>query len=220
MLIAILSKTKNQKPNTKATIQNTKIIKPEDDIYKFVKKYYTRNEFELLYNQLKQNFNCQQTTSTGRVLDAVSVLLGFTGNKRNFKHEAAKLLEKNSTAPYNNCDLRFTIYPSSTKAAAGKDLRIILDTTHLFEYLINNLHKDKKRLAATSQLYLARGLYEIIYLQATSHKPQPVFAGGGMANNKIISAFFEKRDLYLSKKIPRGDEGIAFGQLFYYLFTQ
>jgi hypothetical protein len=32
----------------------------------------------------------------------------------------------------------------------------------LFEYLIKNLHKDKKRLAATAQLYVARGLYELI----------------------------------------------------------
>ena len=54
----------------------------KDGVSKYLKKYYTKNQFELLYNQLQQKFNCQETSSTGRVLDAASVLLGFSKNKR------------------------------------------------------------------------------------------------------------------------------------------
>ena len=61
---------------------------------------YTKNQFELIYNQLIQNFNCLETSSTGRILDAVSLLLGFCKNERKYKHESIDFLEKNSTIPY------------------------------------------------------------------------------------------------------------------------
>lgn len=194
----------------------------KEDIYHFIKKHYSKNEFEALHNQLEQDFNCQKTTSSGRILDAVAVLLGFAGNERNYKHEAVKKLEANSGKPYDDIDLRFSAKGGS--AAEGKiyDLRIILDTTHLFEYLIKNIHKDKRRLAATAQVYISKGLYGIIKKNHKSsiinHK-SCVFAAGGMANNKIISEYLNKKGVYLSKKIPRGDEGIAVGQIIYHLLS-
>ncbi|MCK5084303.1 MAG: hypothetical protein KAQ64_01475 [Candidatus Pacebacteria bacterium] len=198
---------------------------PKEKVYENVKKFYTENEFELLYNQLQQNFNCQKTTSTGRILDAVSVLLGFADNKRDFKHEATKLLEENSTLPYKDYELRIKNYKS----------RKIINTTYLFEYLLKNIHKDKKRLAATAQECIARGFYEIIRRCAKETR-FPIgnrvsdipdsrfqipdsFLAGGMANNKIISSYLENKDVYTSKKIPRGDEGIAFGQIVFYILN-
>ncbi len=184
----------------------------KDKVYSHIKKYYSKNELETLYNQMEQNFNCQKTTSTGRILDAVSVLLGFAGNERKYKHEATKLLESNSTTPYNDYDLRFKIY----------DLRIILDTTHLFKYLIKNYDRDKGRLAATAQQYIARGFCEIIKkIPDTRYQiPDTIFAAGGMANNKIISSYLESRGVYVSKKIPRGDEGVSMGQIVHYLLNK
>lgn len=137
-----------------------------------------------------------------------------------------------------------------------RNSKFILQTTPLFEYLLKNIKRDKKRLAATAQLYIAKGLYQIIHLQATSHKPQPIFAAGGMTNNKIIASYLESQGVYphtpkalsvrphnrdnlksqgatnsqdythmgvgvyLAKKIPRGDEGIAVGQIVYYLLNE
>ncbi|MFH1233469.1 MAG: hypothetical protein V1649_02340 [Patescibacteria group bacterium] len=200
MLIAILSKAKSYK------------LKAKSCIYRFVKKYYTRNQFELLYNQLQQNFNCLETSSAGRVLDAVSLLLGFCQNKRNYKHEPIDLLEKNSTIPYK-IKPKIIIYKLPTT-----NYQIL--TTSLFGYLIKNLYRDKKRLAATAQLYIAQGLYQIVKnLQLTTCNKQPVFFAGGIANNKIISAYLESKDVYLNKKIPRGDAGLSFGQIIYFLLT-
>lgn len=220
MLIAILAKlkTKSEKQKTKAQ----HLIYSKKDIYRSVKKYYSENEFGVLFNQLQQDFNCQKTTSTGRILDAASVLLGFAENKRGFKHEATKLLEENSSIPYDDCKLRLTNYPSSAEDAAGKDLRTVLDTTHLFEYLLENYNKDKKCLAATAQSYIASGLYEIMKqnIQHSTSNIHPVFLAGGMANNKIISEYMSNKNVYLSKTIPRGDEGLAFGQILYYLFNE
>ncbi len=158
-------------------------------------------------------------------MDAVSLLLGFCGNKRNYKHEPIDLLEKNSSLPYKiNSKLK------------TQNSKLILQTTPLFEYLIKNLHKDKKRLAATAQLYIAQGLYKITKsykLKATSY-----YLSGGIANSKIISKYLESKGIIanpikynnaythspatkfngVNKKIPRGDAGLSFGQIYYYLF--
>ena len=120
MLIAILAKIPNSKfqiPN-KFQIANSKSQK--DFVYGFIRKHYSRNEFELLYNQLDQNFNCVETSSAGRILDAVSVLLGFAKNERKSKHEATFLLEKNSTEPYSDIKPKIEIVPPKKQETRNK----------------------------------------------------------------------------------------------------
>ncbi|MDD5463741.1 MAG: hypothetical protein PHP62_01225 [Candidatus Moranbacteria bacterium] len=187
-------------------------IKNKKDLaYSLVKKYYSKNEFEVLWNQLEQNFNCLETSSTARVLDTVSVLLGFSRNERLSKHGPIDLLEKNSTKPYA---LKPIIEFN------GNENIWILKTTPLFEYIIKNISKDKKCLAATAQKYIADGLLEITKnLQPITCNLQPVFFAGGMANNKIISSTLESNGGYTNKKIPRGDAGLSFGQIFFFLLT-
>jgi len=174
----------------------------KDEVYEFVQDFYNRNEFELLYNQWKDGFNCLETSSTGRALDAASVLLGFSGNEREYKHAPIENLEKNSTEPYE-------IEPEFKEINGIFELQ----TTPLFEYLVKNLDKDKKRLAATVQVYIAKGLWEIC--QKIGGKK--IFFAGGVANNKIISEYLVSKGVIVSQEIPRGDTGISFGQLFYYL---
>jgi hydrogenase maturation protein HypF len=177
---------------------------PKAEIYKHTKKYYAKNKFELIYNQLKQNFNCLETSSTGRILDATSLLLGFCKNERKYKHEPISLLETHSKKPY--ADIEPKIIFSQDKK--------ILSTTFLFEYLIKNLHRDKKRLATTAQLYIAKGFHKIIKKNISM-----TFIAGGVANNKIISDYLISQGAYANKTIPRGDAGLSFGQIAYYLFS-
>jgi len=180
----------------------------KDNVYKHVKKFYTRNQFELLYNQLQSGFNCQETSSAGRILDAVSILLGFCQNERKFKHAPVILLEKNSTQPY--ADLK----PKLVKTK----LTYELNTTYLFKYLFKYPSRDKERLAATAQLYIAQGLYEIVKKSSViSHQSSKIFLAGGIANNKIISEYLIFKDAIVNTNISRGDAGISFGQIIYYL---
>jgi len=186
----------------------------KEKIWQHLKKHYSKNQFELLYNQLLQNFNCQQTTSTARILDAAALLLGFCKNTRDYKHGPAIALEKNSTTPYR-------LQPrTGAKSCAPSKSRLCLSTTHLFKYLIKNLHKDKRKLAATVQQYLATGLYKIITdykLQTTNYK---LFFAGGIANNKIMSNFLENKGAYVNTRLPRGDASLSFGQLIYFLISK
>lgn len=188
----------------------SKFMKKEK-IYRFVEKYYSKNHFEALFNQLNQNFNCYQTSSTGRILDAVSVLLGFSENQRLYKHSPIELLEKNSKNP------PYKIKPKLKKEGS----KMILLTTPLFQYLVKNLKKDKGKLATTAQFYIAQGLWEIVrnYLKKDQNFKKNLYYGGGIANNKIISNYLKSKGFYVSEIIPRGDAGISFGQVVYYLLT-
>jgi hydrogenase maturation protein HypF len=282
MLISILDKAISPSPSGKewrgAPGEGKGELQRKNYIYRLIKKYYTKNEFELIYSQLKQNFNCLETSSTGRILDAVSILLGFCGNERKYKHEPIALLEANSGKPY--ADIKPKIISAESGQISNFKFQIsnqlpmtkfqnnlqILDTTFLFEYLVKNLHKDKKRLAATAQLYIAQGLCEIIknschperspeysrdevegsarkyhqqYSPEDSSTPlrcaqNDIFFSGGIANNKIISEYLISKGAYASKKIypvklpngtifngvPRGDAGLSFGQIAYYLLSK
>lgn len=182
----------------------------KEEVFLIIKAYYSKNEFELLWNQLQQEYNCIETSSTARILDAVSLLLGFSQNKRSYKHEPIDKLEKNSSLTYDKLHTKIQI----------SDSKYILPTTPLFKYLIKNLHTDKQRLAATAQSYIANGLWSIIeeYKKNNNHSFD-VFFSGGMANNHILSSILASKGIYLNKKIPRGDAGISFGQITCFLLT-
>lgn len=183
-----------------------KLGKSADLIQQLIRPFYQDNDLAVLKKQYEQKFNCQTTTSTGRILDAVSLLLGFCDNNREYKHQPIDLLEKRSENPYDiEPEINFN---QDTQ-------REIISTSVLFEYLLNNINKDKSRLAATAQLYLAKGFYQVAQNQGLSD----IYFSGGMANNKIMSQYLQIQGVYLNKKIPCGDKGISLGQLGYYILT-
>jgi len=161
--------------------------------------FFKEKEFELLYNQLEQGFNTINTTSTGRILDAASSLLGFC-TKMTFPGEPAIKLEQNSTKPYE------------LEPVIVKNKLWILQTTPLFKFLVENMEKDKKRLAATVQQYLAQGLLKI----AKKFNKQIVFSGG-CAYNTIMTTYMTKNNVNINIEIPPGDNGVCVGQLAYCL---
>jgi hydrogenase maturation protein HypF len=166
------------------------------DAKQFLANHFTDTELTILDRQRSEKFNAPITTSCGRILDAVSVLIGFC-DRRTYDGRPAMVLEAHSTTPY---DLEPVIKNN------------ILMTTPIFEYIVKNIHSDKARLAATAQLYIARGLYTI----AQNYK-KPIIFGGGCAYNRIMSSFMLSHGVLMNKNIPCGDGGISFGQIAYYL---
>lgn len=163
---------------------------------KYLRNYYTEEQLHILKKQLNEKFNCPSTTSCGRILDAASFLLGFC-DERTYEGRPAMLLEANSTTPYE-------IEP----VIEGN----VLMTTPLFRFLVDNSEKDKKKLAATVQMYLAKGLYEI-----ASKFNKPIVFSGGCAYNALMSSFLIEKGVHVNGKVPSGDGGISFGQIAYYL---
>lgn len=167
-----------------------------------VKTYvsFTKEELSLLFQQKQQKFNSPITTSTGRILDAVSAFLGFC-KAREYPGSPAIILEQNSTQPYN-LEPKF----------GSKNGRKTLLTTPIFEFLVENKDKEKPRLAATVQQYLAEGFYQL----AKGSKPigdKPIVFSGGCANNKIMAGYLTNQGALINQEVPCGDGGISFGQL-------
>jgi len=162
-------------------------------------KFYSDNEINLLHRQYAEKFNCIETTSTGRILDAASALLGIC-DKRTYDGEPAMMLESNSSEPY------------ALKPVIKKEDRWILKTTPVFEYLLENINKDKERLAATVQRYIAEGLFKI-----AGKYGKPVVFSGGCAYNRIMTEYLVGKGVMVNEKVPAGDGGISFGQVGYVL---
>jgi len=114
-------------------------------------------------------------------------------------------LEKNSTLPFN--------IESEIIFDQDEELYII-NTTPMFRYLIKNINKDKKRLAATMQLYLAKGFSRVV-----ENDNKKIFFAGGMANNEIMSEYLLNKGVIINEQIARGDEGLSWGQINYYLLN-
>ena len=111
-------------------------------------KLFNEKESRIYLKILDNNFKLQHTTSTGRILDAVSALLGLC-DKRTYDGRPAMMLESMATIPLD--------FKPVFSQKQGKK---ILMTTPLVEFLLRN-KEGKGKLAATAQMYIARGLYEI-----------------------------------------------------------
>lgn len=163
---------------------------------KHVKTHFTAKQIAMLAKQLEQGFNCPETTSTGRIFDAAAVLLGLC-KERTYEGRPAMLLEANSSKAY------------ALKPIIKDN---VLMTTPLFEWLTANLDKDKARLAATVQQYIAEGLYAI-----AKKTNKPIVFSGGCAYSRVMTRYLLDKGVYVNEKVPAGDGGIAFGQVAYAL---
>jgi len=163
-------------------------------------KLFNEKESKIYLKILDNNFNLQYTTSTGRVLDAVSALLGLC-DKRTYDGRPAMMLESMATIPLD--------FKPVFSQKQGKK---ILMTTPLFEFLLRN-KGGKGKLAATAQMYIARGLYEIAKT-ARKKKDMPIVFSGGVAYNRMISGFMLQHGVLVNKELPAGDGGICYGQAY------
>ncbi|MCK4997327.1 carbamoyltransferase HypF [Candidatus Pacearchaeota archaeon] len=158
---------------------------------------FNLEETKIYLKQLEQNFNISTTTSAGRILDATAALLGIC-EKRTYDGRPAMLLESYATNP-------FKLEPVFIE----KEKKKILSTTHLFKFLIKNLNEDKKRLAATAQMYIAKGTLKI-----AKEKKKPIVLSGGVAYNNMITSYMIEEGVLINKEIPCGDGGLCYGQAY------
>lgn len=163
-------------------------------------KLFTEKETRIYYKILQNSSHVQRTTSSGRILDAVSALLGFC-EQRTYDGRPAMILESMATTPF--------IFESVFSQKQGKT---ILMTTPLFRYLLYN-KEDKRRLAATAQIYIAKGLFQIAK-KGLKKKNMPIVFSGGVSYNSMISGFMLQRGVLVNKELPAGDGCICYGQAY------
>ena len=164
-----------------------------------------KNETELILKQLEKGA-VPETTSCGRVLDAVSALLGIC-YERTYEGEPAMKLESVALKGKD----RLNLVPK----LEGK----VLDTTSLVCEIFAKKDKfSEADLACSAQSYLARGLTELALEEAEKLQVEHIGFSGGVAYNGHITGIMRRTvekagyRFLVHHKIPAGDGGISFGQ--------
>ena len=173
-----------------------------------------RKEVEIFLHQLGKRNKIVETTSCGRVLDAVAAVLGVC-YERTYEGEPALKLE--------------------SAAIKGKDvLRLkplinggILDTSRLLLEVFENREKySRVDLAYSAHVYLARGLAMLAIEKALENDVETVGFSGGVACNKILASVMRSvveasgLRFLVHKAVPAGDGGLSFGQAVVAGFSQ
>jgi hydrogenase maturation protein HypF len=162
-------------------------------------------EAELLLQQLK-NSHTIQTTSCGRVLDAVAALLDVC-YKRTYEGEPAIKLESVAVKGEDVLKLKPIINGN------------VLNTSEMVLAVFENRNKaSKANLAYSVHAYLARGLASMAVDLALENGVKHVGFTGGAASNEILAGLMrgivEAAGLkfLVHEAVPAGDGGVSFGQ--------
>jgi len=168
---------------------------------------YGEAEFSTILNQLAKGINLAYASSTGRVLDAFSVLLNVA-YRRNYEGEPAMKLE--SLAMKGRNDLGFEVPVEDN-----------LKVEELFVQALNALGKTSPAdIAYSVHLALARAFAGVAIEKAKEFGAKDVAMGGGVSYNEPIVKTVRKAvegsglRFHVTTEVPRGDNGINVGQAF------
>jgi hydrogenase maturation protein HypF len=163
-------------------------------------------EIKIILQQLEKKQNAIRTTSCGRILDAISAVLGIC-YERTYEGETSMKLESIATKGKDVLKLKPVIRGDT------------LDTTQLLLDIFENKDKHSKAdMAFSAHAYLAKGLAALAIEKAFENDIKIVGFSGGVAANEILTLtlgdivkasglrFLAHRD------VPPGDGGLSFGQ--------
>ena len=171
-----------------------------------------RGEYMIVY-RLVESKRYTPASSTGRLLDIVSAILGIC-SYRSYEGEPAIKLEAKADHHEKLIEV------PGFKIVVENDIHR-LDYREAIEWILENHDRYRVEDIAYSFLYMLGWWYgELIINTMKGYKAEPIIpiSGGSAVNNYIIEGL-EKRlsmgdlKLYIPSKIPVGDGGIGFGQV-------
>jgi hydrogenase maturation protein HypF len=163
-------------------------------------------EAKLIFQQLQKGVGVTETTSCGRVLDAVAAVLGVC-YERTYEGEPAMKLESAAVKGKDAVNMKPIIDGD------------VLDTTQMLHAVFENLDKAPVAdLAYSAHAYLARGLASLAVEKASEQGVKAVGFSGGAACNQILAGIMRERvedaglKFLVHEAVPAGDGGVSFGQ--------
>ena len=163
-------------------------------------------EVEIILHQLEKRNKMIETSSCGRVLDAVAAVLGIC-YERTYEGEPAMKLE--STAIKGKDALKLEPVISGN----------VLDTTQLLLEIFEKREKySKADLAYSAHAYLGKGLATLAIEKALEKGVKTVGFSGGVACNEILVLIMRRvveasgLEFLVHEVVPPGDGGLSFGQ--------
>jgi hydrogenase maturation protein HypF len=162
-------------------------------------------EVELILQQLKGKIDVE-TTSCGRVLDAIAAILEIC-HERTYEGEPAMKLES------------LAIKGKETLNLSPKIQGDTINTTMLVQEIFSHRKSHSAaNLAFSAQSYLARALARFAVDEALRLDVNTVGFSGGVAYNEHITLTIKKiveenkLNFVAHRQVPPGDGGISFGQ--------
>ncbi len=172
---------------------------------------YGLKEVDLVAHQLSNNFNITQTSSTGRVLDAISAVLQICG-ERTYEGECAMKLE---SAAYSGHEI--VNIPIKIKKMNGLD---ILDTSKILSSVLNEKLSGERinDIALAGQKAVSAGLAELAIIAADKTGINVIGGSGGVFYNEAISTSIKEIvesagcNFIQHKNSCAGDGSVSMGQ--------
>jgi hydrogenase maturation protein HypF len=163
-------------------------------------------EAKVMFQQLRRGSGIVETTSCGRVLDAIAAIIGVC-YERTYEGEPAMKLE--STAIKGEDALKMKPVLNGN----------VLDTTPMVLAVFENRdQKPHADLAFSAHAYLAKGLAALAVEKAVENGIKNVGFTGGAAYNELLARIIRKAvekaglRFLVHETVPAGDGGVAFGQ--------
>lgn len=176
---------------------------------KIISGKFTNNELKLYHKLLSKSGNIQ-TSSVGRLFDAVASVLDLR-DKNSFEGEAAMLLENAASNFYlqkNNYNNYYAVQFKNGK----------IQTSYLIQQIIEDLTNKLKIDEIALKFHLS--LIEIIKLVAERYQIKDLAFSGGVFQNALLIDLIQKNlakkyNLHFHKQLSPNDENISYGQLVY-----
>jgi len=194
-------------------------ILPEEEVLALLaSRGWSDVELHVLKKQVASGFNVATTTSTGRVLDAASALLGWCRERTYDGEPAMKLESAGAGAVAEPWDLSF----STVNGCEVLSTRSLIKTA--FKQLQEPGADDLRRvrsLAASFQFNLARGIAALAIHAAEREGLRSIAVSGGVAYNHAIRETIREEvrkmgyECIINADYPLGDGGVSFGQCVY-----
>lgn len=201
MVAGILSKVLNEE-------ENRKILERYTHAFRFGEK-----EIDIVLKQISRNINTPLTSSLGRFLDAISVVLNIC-HVRTYEGEPAIKLEAAGS--------RGKVLKEIVSELDDKTVQhgLEIETPQILMEVINSLDNGYQvnDIAATVQYFIGRKLGELAVELAEKHGVDKILFTGGVAYNRLITEAIhhvvkENGKSFLRHiMVPPGDGGISFGQ--------
>lgn len=169
------------------------------------------NKQKVLLQQLERNVNCVQTSSLGRVFDAVAAMVGL-GNYNHFEAQLPMALEAIIAEDVEEC--------YNYSFICGDGGLLLLDLRKMIEQIIIDI---KEKLAApliSAKFHntLAAGLFEMAEQAGKDRDLNTVALSGGVFCNRYLTnrliRLLKKNGfcVLFNRDYPSNDGGIALGQ--------
>ncbi|MGA3059021.1 MAG: carbamoyltransferase HypF [Candidatus Bathyarchaeia archaeon] len=167
---------------------------------------FGETEANLILDQLAKGFGTVETTSCGRVLDAVAAVLGVC-YERSYEGEPAMKLESAAIGCKDALNLK-PILRGGT-----------VETTNMLRLIYENKEKMSiGDLAFSAHVYLAKSLASLALEKAGGLGVKAVGFSGGAACNQILTQVMRSAvedaglQFLVHEAVPAGDGGVSFGQ--------